>query len=472
MLMNMVEKTLNERRLVSENDRIIVALSGGADSICLLDILYKLKKKYGFILYAAHLNHQIRGVQAHRDVLFCADICDRLEIPFFVKSVNVPSYAEEKKMTMEEAARECRYRFLLDLKSELKADKVAVAHNMDDQVETILMRIIRGTGLYGLKGMDYRLSNGVIRPLLDIGKTEIIDYLKQCNLSWCDDGTNEETVYTRNKIRLHLLPLMEEFSPKVRESIVRMSTSLREDSFHMESAAYELFRESSYLSDKVVKLDCDILCQHSPSMKKREIRYAIKEVRGSLKGIESIHLDDVLSLTENPKSQARLDLPGGLKIYKKQNFLYFTMEELKETEIAFTYSLGKNDRVYISELGMEITTKTIAKAKCLVLPTGQYTKAFDLDKIKGTIIVRNRQVGDKIRPMGLGGTKKLKNIFIDEKIPIEQRDRVPIITDSEDNIIWVVGSCISEDFKIDENTKNVIRIGVKEISIQNGGIGH
>lgn len=470
MLMNMVEETIWKKSLLSENDKIVIALSGGADSLCLLDILYKLKEKYGFTLYAAHLNHQIRGTAAHRDALFCATVCDRLEIPFFIRSIDVPLYSQEKKLTLEEAARECRYQFLFELKKLLKADKVAVAHNMDDQVETVLMRIIRGTGLYGLKGMDHSLSSGVVRPLLDVGKKEIIDYLESKGEVWCQDHTNDRAQYTRNKIRLQLVPLMEQFSPKVKESIVRMASSLREDSSYIEEAAYTLFRENSYISENTVKLDSDILSHHSPAMKKREIRYAIKEVLQSLKGIETVHLDDVITLMESSRSYAELNLPRGLHVYKKQNSLYFTTEELKEKETGFLYSMGKNDRVYLNEIGVEIRTKTIAKAKCLILPTGQYSKAFDLDKIKGNIIVRNRRVGDKIRPMGLGGTKKLKNIFIDEKIPIEQRDRVPIITDSEDNVIWVVGSCISEDFKIDETTENVVRISVKEISIENGGI--
>ncbi|MDO4793285.1 MAG: tRNA lysidine(34) synthetase TilS [Filifactor alocis] len=462
MLINRIEKTIEENRLLSEGDKVMIALSGGPDSLFLLHVLTQLRERYKLTLYAVHLNHRIRGFDAHRDALFCAELCDRTDIPFFVRSVDVPEISKMMKMTLEEAAREARYKLFFELKEELGINRIAVAHNMDDQVETVLMRIMRGTGLYGLKGMDYHLPNGIIRPLLDVEKKEILAYLKRHSLSWCVDETNEEAVYTRNKIRLELLPLMEEFSPKVKESISRMAATLREDGNYIESVANTMFQESSHpVSENTIKVDIEALLNRPPAIKKREVRYAIQSVLHSLKGIEAVHLDEVMALAENQKSYAKVNLPGGLWVYKKGNVLYFSTEELKEQELSFSYPLKKNGRVFISEIDTQITAKTLTRDKHLILPTGKYTKAFDLDKIQGDLIVRNREVGDKIRPMGLGGTKKIKNIFIDEKITVEDRDKVPIITDEKGSIIWVVGFCISDDFKIDETTRNVIQIHVK-----------
>ncbi len=467
VLKDSVLETIKEKHLLDSGDKVIVALSGGPDSVYLLHLLAQFQKEFDIRLYAAHLNHRIRGLEAHKDALFCAALCDKYNIPFFVKSEDVPKFSKTKKMTLEEGAREVRYNMLFELKDALSANKIAVAHNMNDQVETVLMRMMRGTGLYGLRGMDYATNNVIIRPLLDVDKKDILKELEKNNIKWREDKTNEQEDYTRNKIRLTLIPMMEIFSPKVKKNISRLSQYVREDSAYIEENAYISFKENSFVVDeKTIKLDLEGFFQLYPAIQKREIRYAILEVLHSLKGIEATHLEDVIALAHNSKINAQINLPRGLIVYKKIDALYFSTEEFKMEEIVFSYDLPTNDIIAISEIALQAETKIISRDKSLILPTGKYTKAFDLDKIKGNLKVRNRRAGDKIKPMGLGGTKKLKDIFIDEKIPLEERNKIPVICDEDNNILWVVGKYISEDFKIDDTTKNVIRITVKKSEIQ------
>ena len=460
-LKNKMLEIIRENNLIQPKEKVIVALSGGPDSVCLLHLLHELKAELDIKLYAFHLNHQIRGLDAHRDAWYCLSLCDEYEIPFFVDSTDVPRYAQTMKMTMEEAAREVRYKKLFHLKTVLNADKIAVAHNLDDQVETVLMRMMRGTGLYGLKGMEYQLSNGIIRPLLSFQKKEIIDELQQKGIQWQVDTTNQEENYTRNKIRLSMIPLMEECYPATKENIFRMSASIREDSQYIEQNAMSFFEENhSLINSNTVKLELDDFFDVDLTIQKRSVRYAINAVLHSLKGIETVHLDNVIQLAKR-HGDAQINLPKNLTVYKKQSELYFSTEELKKDILSFFYELGQNETIDIAEISSEIETKVLFKDKDFVLSTGTYKKAFDLDKISGKLFVRSREAGDRIKPMGLEGTKKIKNIFIDAKVPLSERNRIPIICDEAGNILWVVGHCISEEFKIDETTRKVILITVR-----------
>lgn len=463
MLYDTVKKTAYIRKIISPHDRIIVSLSGGADSVCLLHVLRELKDYFNIELFAFHLNHRIRGLSAQKDALFCMELCEKLEIPLFMRSEDVPSYAKQKKYTLEEGARYVRYSLLFDLKKRLKANKIAVAHNQDDQAETVFMRIMRGTGLTGLKGMEYMRPDGIIRPLLDVSRNEIENYLTEHKVKWCTDETNFENEYTRNKIRLDIFPMLESVYPKVKPQIAKMANVLRDDSNYLDNHAHSTFtNDASINEDGTVSLDLEDFMAHSSPVRKREIRFAAQKVLKSIEDIETVHLDDVMNLAYSSKGSGQLDLPRGLKVYKRSGALYFTTHEFKIEDVDFSYALDENSSVFIKETGHEIECKVMDKDKCTILPTGMFTKAFDKSRIKGNLIVRNKRPGDRIHPMGMEGTKKLKDIFIDEKIPPEKRGSIPIICDSDNRILWIVGSKISEDFKIDENTEKVIRISVKK----------
>lgn len=474
MIENKVMDTVRRESLIKKGDRIIVALSGGPDSVCLIHILSKISKEYGFTLYAAHFNHQIRGIAAHRDALYAMEFCDSLGIRCFLKSMDVPSYAKEKKLTMEEAARILRYEMLFQLKKETGADKIAVAHNLDDQAETVMMRIMRGTGLNGIKGMDYKRPDGIIRPLMDVLKHDIEKYCKDNKLEPRIDHTNLEDEYTRNKIRIHLLPYIErEYASNIKEILSRMANGLREDSCFIEKTADERYKNLSSVIDKdTVRIDLDLIEYEDISIAKRILRNAYKDLEGSYKGLETVHLDDILDLIQNPKKEARINIPKGIIADKRGSYLYITRKEVKTEIIEYEMEIPVNRSVIIQELGIKVEAQRISKEKSKMFSTGNSTKSFDVDKISGKLKIRNRRNGDKIKPLGLGGTKKVKDILIDSKVPLENRNNVPVICDDE-KILWLAGYCMSEEAKISDSTKEVIRITIRNIKINDpqGGAG-
>lgn len=464
MLIEKVEETIQRESLLEQGESVLVALSGGPDSACLLNVLNGLKKKYSLKLYAFHLNHQIRGIDAHKDALYSLKLAQGMNVPCFTLSLDVPQLSKEEKTTMEEEARNQRYKAMLGLIKRLGINKIAVAHNLDDQAETVLMRIIRGTGLNGLKGMEYKRDD-IIRPLMDVDKKQILNYCNSNNLSPCIDKTNLEDEYTRNKIRLKLIPFIEqEFSAKFKENICKMSNVLREDNNLIEETAYSEYKKTSARTDEnTIKLELDE--EYAPTniaILKRLIRNCIRDLVGNLEGIEGVHLADVVNLIRNGKNGSRINIPKGIIVYKNNDSILFTTVEIKKELNYFDYEIKIDGITQIPEIGKIVETKLMPKDRCIQLPTGVYTKAFDIDKIKGSLRVRNRAIGDKIRPVGLGGTKKIKDIFIDAKVPLEKRDEIPLIVDDE-KIIWVCGLKISEESKIGEATETVVRISIKDL---------
>lgn len=456
--------TIKREHLIEKGERILVGFSGGADSASLLHMLKSLEKELEIEIFAAHLNHQIRGVAAHEDALFSYRESKLLNVPCFLRSVNVPLLAREEKMTIEEAARSARYQMFFDLKKTLGIDKIAVAHNLDDQAETLLMRILRGTGLNGLKGMEYIRKDGVIRPLLDIKRYEIEDYCNVNNISYQTDETNFENNYTRNKIRLDLFPFIEnEFACNIKEVLSRMANGLREDSDYLEQVSKTIFKELSLgVDDYAIRFDLDALDNIPGSIIKRLLRLAYIELTGSGDALESIHLEDAMKIFKSSKNELMTNFPKGIIVEKKGYNFYVSKKPIEDEKIEFEYLITMDGVTRIPELSLEIDARIMSKEKCKLLSSSSNIKSFDLNKIKGDLIVRSRQIGDRIKPVGFSGTKKIKDIFIDKKIPRNIREHIPIFAD-EEKIIWVFGHEISDESKIDEYTETVVRLTVKSV---------
>lgn len=457
-------ETVKRERLIEEGDKVLVAFSGGPDSSCLLHILLSLREELGIDLYSAHLNHQIRGIDAHKDALFAYRESKAMGIPCFLYSVDVPELAKKERLSVEEAAREARYKILFELKEMLAIDKIATAHNLDDQAETVLMRIMRGTGLNGLKGMAYKRPDGLIRPLMDIKRYEIEDYCEKNKINVTIDQTNEEDEYTRNKIRLHLLPYIEEdYSSNIKDILSRMANSLREDSEYIDSIAKDLYDDLGQdYKNHARKFEVEAIENIPLPILKRIIREAYADLSGSAEGLEAIHMDDAIRLIKNPKTDLMMNMPKGIIVEKKGYNLYVTNKPLEKEVVSFEYHIKLNSVIEVPELGIKIEARVMSKERCKLLTSSSQTKAFDLSKIEGDLKVRVRKPGDRIKPLGLGGTKKLKDLFIDKKVPRDARDRIPIIADNS-KILWVVGHEMADDYKITDATEEVVRITVKPI---------
>ena len=461
MIFEKVLSTINKYNLIENGDKIVLGLSGGPDSVCLLHILYRLKEKLDIEVYAAHLNHQIRGIEAQKDALYITQLCENLGVTSFVKSIDVPKYCKENGLSVEEGARKLRYEMFEEIKQKTKSNKIAIGHNLNDQAETILMRIMRGTGLQGLRGIEYIRDNNIIRPILDIDRKDIEAYCEKYELNPRIDHTNLETIYTRNKIRLELIPYMKDnFNPNVIESIVRMSNSLKTDSDYIQGESEIKFKEVSNLQEDACEIDIQKYSKLHDAIKVRVLRKGIKHILGDTNFVDQKHIEDIMQLEDNKKIDKMITLPRGIFAYRRKNTILLINKEIVNETIEFCYNLPSNGFIKVKELNLVLETQTMNIDRYKSMKLDKKSKGFDFDKVKGGIVVRSRKEGDKIKLSA--GSKKIKDLFIDLKIPREERCNVPIIVD-EQGILCVGDYKNSENYKIDNSTKEVLKITFKKI---------
>ena len=456
MIFDKVLSSIQKHNLIEDGDRIVVGISGGPDSITLLHILNRLRKNINIQVYAAHLNHQLRGINSQEDAFFVTRFCDEMGITCFVKSEDVSTYCKENGLSIEEGARKLRYEMFEEVRLKTKSNKIAVGHNLNDQAETVLMRILRGTGLQGLKGIEIKRDDGVIRPLLEIKRDEIENYCKEHNLNPRIDESNLETIYTRNKIRLELIPyLSENFNSNIVNSIVRMSSSLDLDNSYMEEESIKIFNQVANISQDRIDINIQSYKGLHSAIKLRVLRLSIKKILGDTKSIDKKHIYDILELEDDSKINKMLNLPRSIFVYRTSTEIVITNKEILIDEIKFCYNVPKEGFINIREIDSSITTQIVSIEKFKGMKKDNDSIAFDLEKIKGKLTISSREQGDKIKLSN--GTKKIKDMFIDLKIPKEQRCRIPIIKD-ESEVMSVSTLRISENYKINPKTKEVLKV--------------
>lgn len=463
-----VLQTILKFNMINRGDRILAAVSGGADSVCMLHILNSLKHSLGFELFCAHLNHGLRGEAADSDEKYVKELCKGLGIKVFTKKVNVGAWADKEKLTTEEAGRKARYDFFKELSAEHKFNKTATAHNKNDNAETVLMRIIRGTGIDGISGVSYIRDDGIIRPILDIARSEVEEYCRQNELTFCTDTTNSENDYTRNKIRNLLIPYIErEFNPSITDALVRFSETAREDAEFLNNYAKRLYARlcNPLPSKKPVALHIQSLNMIEKSIAVRLIRLAADDAVRGIK-LSKKHIDDVFEVSTK-STGATIDLPDGLTVGVSYGWLVFNGKEtvvpVKPDADEYFTGIDVGQTVFVESIGREISlaVQNAKEYKCAINET-----AADLDKIGAQpLFLRTRRDGDRIVCFSDGRTKKIKSIFIDEKIPKSDRKKIPLLcTGSE--VIAIVGGRISEKYKITKDTERalVIRYGTVDES--------
>ncbi|MBO5477048.1 MAG: tRNA lysidine(34) synthetase TilS [Clostridia bacterium] len=297
-IINIVKNNIISNNLINKNDKVIVAVSGGPDSMCLVDSLYKLKEELEFEIIVAHVNHGIRE-ESEQEKVYVETYCKERNIPFNYLKVDIPALSKEQKISEETCGRNVRYEFFEELRKKENANTIAVAHNLNDNVETVLLNIIRGCGLKGLTGMDFKFNN-IIRPLLTIEKRDILLYNKELELNPCFDKTNEEEIYLRNKVRLSLIPSLQELNPNFITNINRMRNILKEDNDFIEYYVEEIFKKVIIEEDdsKII-FNFSLFMDEHDSIKNRIVRKIIEKKISNLDGIESIHVLDIIKLLKN-----------------------------------------------------------------------------------------------------------------------------------------------------------------------------
>ncbi len=442
--------TIKRYNMISPGDGVVVGFSGGPDSVCLLHALNSLKDELNISIFAVHLNHMIRDDEALRDESFARDFAGLLGIPFYSKRIPVEEYAKEKRMSTEEAGRLLRYELFEEVAKKNNASRIALAHNMNDQAETMLMRFIRGTGISGLGGIKPVRDLKYIRPIISCSRAEIEGYCSENGLNPVIDSTNEKSIYTRNRVRLELIPYIKEhFNPNVIESLYKASEIMRdEDEFLNSFSKREMERIKSGEG-----IDIKSFNSLDIAVRRRIIRLAIEEKRGSLTGIESSHVEECIELISRGATGKRTDLPGDIQCIIQYDIFKIQSEI---TSNNFEYTIPVPGVLYINEIDCQLDTNIIEKNDTN-FRDNNFVKYFDYDRIKEELKIRNRRDGDYIYPKGMNGRKKLKDIFIDKKIPREKRNEIPLIA-MDDEILWAIGLRDTKNYKLQNGTKNVLEI--------------
>lgn len=454
-------KYIQENDLVSKGEGIVVGLSGGPDSVCLLNLLCALREKMNLKIVAAHINHMLRAEDADKDEEYARSLCKRLNVEFFCKKIDINKYSKENGVSSETAGREVRYDFFDYIMEKVGFSKIATAHNSNDQAETVLMRIMRGTGLEGLTGIPVKRDERYIRPILFMERKNIEEYCKECGLEPRIDESNLERLYSRNKVRLDILPYMKKnFNQDIVETINRMVLLLQEDN------RYIMEQVDKCYIDNCTKCDEEVIISRSAfecdnAIINRIIRRAIKEVGGNKYDVEVKHIKEVISL-KDMKTNKKIDLPSGIYAQNIYGDIFIRLKSNKNKDEYEELVLSKegmlHKEIYFKDYIFNFEVS--AYEKNIDFIKNNEIKYFNYDNINGNIIIRQRKEGDKIIPLGMKGNKKVKDIFIDLKIPQEDRDVIPIIQFGDD-IAWVVPMKVSDKYKVTDATKNILKIVVR-----------
>ncbi|MBO5059305.1 MAG: tRNA lysidine(34) synthetase TilS [Clostridia bacterium] len=429
-ILKIVQNTIKEHSLLEENDRVLVGFSGGADSTALLHILCTLAPKLGLTVACAHINHGLRET-ADRDMNFCRRLCEQLGVPFYCLCADIKSGAKAAGDSEELYARKVRY----DYFDSLGFDKIATAHNKNDVAETLLFNFMRGASVKGLSGIPYMRGN-IIRPLLDVKKEEIIGFCRENGYDFVTDETNFEAIYSRNKIRLDLIPQIEhEFNPNFVEVVTRNSRLFAQDSDFLEKLAQEKY-SGEIRAEELKSLE--------PSISQRVLQLHWKKSAMCEENLGLAYIEDILELAEKNRTGSRIDLPQGFEARLEYGVLTIAK---KRDMLSFEYKIYPQKVLNIPEIGKNI----------LIYPVSE-NGDFYLDG-EEHLTVRSRRSGDTFCPVGMNGTKKLSDFFSDKKIPRSKRDEIPILTYKGD--IVSVGGMRSDRRFFDKSNK-AYKIEIKE----------
>jgi len=456
-LPQVVEETIKKYNMLDYGDGVVVGLSGGPDSMCLLHVLMELRETWGLKIFAAHLNHQFRGKEADEDALYVREKCEEWGIDVFVQVFDVPAYAKKKGLSSEEAGREIRYKLFYEVAKKVGANKIAIAHNMNDNAETVLMNLFRGSGIEGLKGIEAKRGE-IIRPLINVRRDEIEAYCSEKGLNPRIDKTNLQPIYGRNKVRLELIPYIEKnFNSNIMSTLQRFSDIIAIENDFLNEEAEKKLLDVAIVDGNSIKYNINKMHDIHPALLRRVIRIGIEKLTGSLRGIEYKNIESVVDLL-NKGTGAAVILPQNIKAYISYNNLVLSINTKPENYKYYLELEYDKDNIAQS-FDLTVRLRTIEASKIADIEKDKYKVYIDKGKVKDKLVLRNRSDGDVFSPIGLKGSKKLKEYFIDEKIPREERDKILLIADGKE-IVWILGRRLSEKYKITKETKEAIIINV------------
>lgn len=456
--MDVLEKakiTIRKYSMLSGGERVLIGLSGGADSVSLLHVLAGLRGELGLSLEALYIDHGMRPEETPKEMEFARSLAASFDIPFHSDKIDVISHAKKTGFGKQEAARELRYQCYELYRASLGANRIALGHTAEDQLETFLMRLIRGTGPKGLASIP-AVRRYIIRPLIEVRRAEIEDYLREKGAGYVTDSSNLRRDYTRNKIRHSLVPILKGFNPRIVEAVSRMAGILADEERYFDTIVLKtIMKLITRKNDMEIELFLVPLESMDRVILRRVLRHAVSVVRG-LRGLDLGHIEDVIGLVKGGSPGQRIYLPGRMRAVKKYSTLLITA---KSPAKVGEYRLEVPGSVRIGETGAVLTASVSNLADA---GADKKTAILDADKIAPPLTVRSRKKGDYFHPIGFSGKrKKLQDFFVDEKIPRDERDSVPLVLSSDD-IIWVAGMRADERFRATEKTERFLALEIKE----------
>jgi tRNA(Ile)-lysidine synthase len=459
-----VRKTIEKYGMLTPCDLVVVAVSGGADSVALVLCLHHLALELQLSLAIAHLNHRIRGDEGDTDQDFVREISSTLGLPFITETIEIKQEADRTKENLEQLARQTRYGFLHRAAAGLNAQKIAVGHTLNDQAETALFRFLRGSGIQGLSAIHPVVGGAVIRPLLECTRTEIIDYLKQQGASYREDSTNQDLSYTRNRIRQELIPCLEQvYNPRVIQTLGHTANLAREIWSYIESEALSAFESIHQKTDNGVSLRIGAIATFHPALQKQVLRCALKSGLGSLHGIASPHIDSLLSLCRNAQSGSQIQLPNKSLAIRQYDRILITKGPLPSIP-RFCYSLEVPGQCFVPEIGVVFSAE-LCKMPSKRLKNKSTLAFLEPATLPQILTIRSKEPGDCY---GGPGHRKVKKMLIDQKIPLAQRPFLPMVL-AGSHVIWIPGFRPARAYETKPGSKTCIALEYKQNRIDDVG---
>jgi tRNA(Ile)-lysidine synthase len=462
-LLTRFQRNIERHHLLEKGDRLIVGVSAGVDSMVLLYLLHTLRKPFDLDLIVAHVNHGLRLDESEKEADLVRKATERLSLPFEYGRFDVKAFQKAGGWSPQDAARRLRFHFFKDLLRKHGAQRIALGQNADDQVETVLLRLMRGSGLKGLKGMLPLREGRVVRPLLEVWRREIESYALGNNIPYLVDSSNLKREYVRNRIRLDLIPLIEkEIQPNVRGVILKASTIFREEDDYLDRAAEDAYQKIIHDERDALSFSASEFQSLHKAIQWRVVQKMLTRMMSEEKGAEEgdrPEIDSVYEKLLHPSSSLRMHLPSGSFLEKRYDEVLLGRGKLSPTP-PFEVDLVVPGHTPLQEIGKEVVVEEMARNdQSGIFDTTPDTALLDYDCLRFPLKVRNFRPGDRFQPLGARGTQKVKEFFIDHKIPSFERPSVPFLVSGE-GIVWVVGYRIDERFKITERTQRILKVQV------------
>jgi len=457
-----VKRTIDRYHLLNQGDRVVVGVSGGVDSMVLLHLLNAYRQELNLFLIAAYVNHGLRPGESEREAELVRNESSRLGLPFEYGQFDVREFQKSGGLSPQDAARRIRFHFFRNLLNKNQAQKIALGHQADDQVETVFLRLIRGAGLAGLKGMLPIRQGGVIRPLLEVWRGDIESFALEHQIPFVVDSSNLKEDYLRNRLRLSLLPLIEkEYQPNLKEVIFKTSSLLREENDYLERIAEENYQKFVRNEKEALVFKFQEYQSLHPAIRWRVLQKVMAKTYGDQMEMEEEGpaIGRIYEKLRHSSASFLMDLPNGISLEKRYDEIWVGERKGKAVP-PFELELKSPGRTQIEEIAREVVIEEIKKDDQMELASSSPNIAFlDHQALESPLRVRNFRPGDRFQPLGVKGTQKLKEFFIDHKIPRFERPAIPILVSGE-RIVWVVGYRIDERFKVTKETKKILRIEI------------